>query len=227
MELIAPFSQPGPAPRQLQAAEQRSGLVGWRRLLPLSQVLLQLLAAEQEIARLIQPAAQQRPHPQQRFVGYLHRARLPLALAAHQQTGSHQRLQQRPGRLRQRVPGGGASCVDPLLANPHHRRHKRFSQGLQARLIRPQGPEHAIGRLLHRVLQWRKAGGRISQGLIATQGEHPIGPELLMQPPQGKGQQGQRVFRASVVDGTLHERWLHPETSHPRWPLDDLPVPLW
>ena len=153
-ELVSPFGQPGPAPGQLQPAEEGSGFVGWGGRLPLGQILLQLLAAEQEIAGLIQPAAQQRPHPQQRFVGHLHRARLPLALAPHQQAGGHQRLQQRPGQRRQRVPGGGPAGIAALLAHPHHCRHERLLQRLQARLIRPLGLQHPIGRLLHRVLQW-------------------------------------------------------------------------
>ena len=63
-ELMTSFREPGPAPRELQAAEECPGLVGRGGRQPLAQILLQLLAAEEEIARLIQPAAKQRPHPQ-------------------------------------------------------------------------------------------------------------------------------------------------------------------
>ena len=192
----------------------------------MAQILLQLLAAEQEIAGLLQPTAHQRPHPQQRFVGHLHRARLTLALALHQQPRSHQRLQQRPSRLRQRVPGGRAAGVAALLAHPHHRRHKGLPQCLEALLIRPLGLQHPIGRLLHRILQRRMAGGRIPQGLVDAQGEHPFTADLLMQAAQGEGQQGQGVFRGGVVDGPLNQRWLHLQASHPRRAFDDLPVTI-
>ena len=226
-ELIAPFSQPGPAPDELQAAEECFWLIGSRCRLPLAQILLQLLTTEQEIAGLIQPAAQQRPYPQQCFVSNLHCAAMTLALALHQQAGCHQSLQHGPCSLRQVVPGGGAAGVAALLAHPNHPpTDKRLPQRFQARLIRPLCLKHPIGGLLHRILQRRKAGGRISQGLVIAQGEHPIGAVLLVQLPQGEGQQGQGVFSGSVVDGPVHKRWLHLQASHPGRAFDDLPVAI-
>ena len=121
-ELLRALVEPCLGALELEAAEQGGRPLLLAGLLPVLEVLLQLLAADQELPILIQPAAQQRPLAQQCLVGHLQQA-VALFLAADQQTGVHQLLQQRLGLGRQRLPSRRAAHVVALL-EAHHRRHE-------------------------------------------------------------------------------------------------------
>ena len=72
------LDQPPARATELQASQQSSGLVRLRRLLPVAQILLELLLADQERARGIQPGLQQRPFAQQRLVRDFDHARVAV-----------------------------------------------------------------------------------------------------------------------------------------------------
>ena len=218
-ELLGPLLQPGLGPLELQAREQGGRSLALRGFLPIQQVLLQLLAADQKLPIRIQPAPQQGPLAQQRLMGHLQQA-LALLLAADQQAGLHQLLQQRLGQGRQRLPPGRAAHVVALL-KAHHRRHEGLSQRLRLRLAGAHLLQHRIGAAAHGVLQGRQAGLGIPHGLVGGQAERTIRPEALHQLPHGKSQQGQGVLRFRIGHGLPHEGLVHRQPYHPGWPLDD------
>ena len=84
---------------ELQAGEQRAGLVRLRCAFPVMQISFQLLLAGQKLARIVQPRPQARPFAQQRFMGGFHLPSIAMA-------GQHLQVQlaalQRQGRLHAR-----------------------------------------------------------------------------------------------------------------------------
>ena len=113
---------------EFKAAEQGGRSLLLAGLLPVLEILLQPLAADQELPILIQPVPQQLPLAQQRLMGHLQQAVALLLLATDQQPCAHQFLQQRQGLGWQRVPSRRATHVVVLL-DAHHRRHEGIAQG--------------------------------------------------------------------------------------------------
>ena len=218
-ELMRPLPEPGLGPLELEPCEQGGGTLALRGFLPILKVLLQLLAAEQKLPIPIQPAPQQGPLAQERLMGHLQQA-LALLLAADQQAGLHQLLQQQLGLGRQLGPAGRATHIVALL-KAHHRRHEGLPQRCCLRLAGAHRLQHRIGAAPHSIFQGRQAGLGIAQGLVGRQAERTIRPEALHQLPQGKGQQGQGILRFGVSRGLPHEGLLHGQPRHLGGPLDD------
>ena len=151
-----PLAEPRLGALELETAEQGSRSLLLAGLLPVVEILLQLLAADQELPVVIQPAPQQRPLAQQCLVGHLQQA-VAFLLVADEQTGVHQLLQQRLGLGRQRLPSRRAAHVVALL-KAHHRRHEGIAQGFLLLLRRLHACEHLIGAAAHGVLQRRESG---------------------------------------------------------------------
>ena len=217
VELLWPLAEPRLGALEVKAAEQGGRFLLLTGLLPVQQVVLQSLAADQELPILIQPVPQQLPLAQQRLMGHLQQAVALLLLATDQQPGAHQFLQQRLGLGWQRAPSRRAAHVVALL-EAHHRRHEGIAQGLLLLLRGLQLGKHLIGAAAHDVLQWRALG--IPQGLIVRQAQMTITPEALVELPQREGQQRQGILGFGIGCGLLHEGLLHLQARHLGGPLD-------
>ena len=128
-ELLRPFCKPSLGALELgaggQQGERSLQLAG---LLPVLEVLLESLSANQELPIFIQPAQQQRPLTQQCLMGHFQQAVAHLVHSADQQSGGHQTLQQRLGLGGQGVPSCCLAHIVALL-EAHHRRHEGIAQG--------------------------------------------------------------------------------------------------
>ena len=218
-KLLRSLGEPRLGALELEAAEQCGRTLLLSSFLPLLEVLLHSLAADQELPILIQPVPQQWPLAQQRLVGHLQQA-VAHFLAADQQAGVHQLLEQRLGLGRQRLPSRRAAHVVALLET-HHRRHEGIAQGFHLLVGGLHACDHFIGASAYGVLQRRESALGIPQGLIVRQAEMAITAEALVQLPQREGQQRQGVLGFGIGCGLLYEGLLHLQARHPGWPLDD------
>ena len=152
-------------------------------------------------------------------MGHLQQA-MALLLAADQQAGVHQLLQQGLGLRRQQVPSRRTAHVVALL-EPHHRRNEGIAQGSLLLLAGLDRSEHLIRAAAHGVLQRRESPLGIPQGLIVRKAETASRPEALMELPQREGKQRQGVFGCGIGGGLLHKGLLHVQARHLGWALDD------
>jgi hypothetical protein len=112
---------------ELQPGQKRVGFVLVRRRLPVAQILLELLLANQELPFRIEPGPQQRPFAKQRLVRRFNHARVAV-LPHDQESRVRQSLQQRVGFSGQLVPPRGTTDILALIVDARHSWHKRLPQ---------------------------------------------------------------------------------------------------
>jgi hypothetical protein len=218
------LGQPEAGPVELQPGQQRCRLVRRCGHFPVGQVLIQLLLADQELPRAVQPGPQQRPLAQQRLVRHLDDAGLAV-LAQDQQPRLGQTLEQTVRSRRQVIPARRPADVFACVVHPHHGRHEGLAQRGHLLAIRRRRRQHAVGCLAHRVLERRQAGLRIAQGLVFGQAELLVLARTVMQLAQREGEQRQRILGLRIADRLLHHLGLDLQAGDPGRALDDLRDP--
>ena len=224
------IDQPLLRAREQQPLQKGCGLVFAFGLLPVGERPVELHAADQEIALLVEPGPETRPFAQERLMRRLDRAAAGL-VGEDDQTGGGELFENRQRRLRQFVDEGRTARILPLLVDLHHAADKGLAQG-GLRLAAERGiGKHLVGAPAHRILQRVEMGGRVAERGVLDQGELPVAAVsafadgAVVEFAQGKGEERQGVVGAGVAGHRRDQRILHLEADDMGRPFDDLAEP--
>jgi hypothetical protein len=189
------------------------------------QILFELILADQELAFVVEPAAQQRPLAQQRLVRHFDNGHI-LLLLNDEQARPRQALHQRPGLRRQHVSmRAGRRTYSPSALT-------RTIAGTKASrsACKSSGEGLAAARTSSALRRTAFSSGEscpasVAEGAVGFQREVFLLTEAVVEFAQRKGQQRQGVIGCRIVHGGCDQSVVHRKTGHASRAFNDVAHP--